>query len=328
MITMTRRQLVAGCLAFSGTSFSARSVLAQSYPSRPVHLLVGGAAGSVPDTVARLVADRLGAVLRQQVVVENRPGAGGNIAMQGLVTSEPDGYTLALATMSQAVFNRYLFANLPYDPVRDLAPVSPLVTGAFALAAHPKFPPSTLAEFISLAKAEPGKVLLGTTQLGSPPYVTASMLLRAAGIKATLVPFRSGQDGMTALMRGDTQVFVDAPTIIVPQVKAGTVKVLAVTGREREPELPDVPTVAEAGLPSGQSEAWIGLVAPARTPVEIITRLNREIGNVLAQTDVREKLRSLSFTPVPSSPEEFQVLIQDEHTRWGSIIREAGLRLE
>jgi tripartite-type tricarboxylate transporter receptor subunit TctC len=278
--------------------------------------------------VARLIGEQLAAALGQPVVIENRPGAGGNIAMQGLVTSAPDGYTLALATMSQAVFNSYLFANLPYDPLRDLAPISPLVTGAFALAAHPAFPANTLTEFVGLAKAEPGKVLLGTTQLGSPPYVTASMLLRAAGIKVTLVPFRSGQDGLTAVMRGDTQVFVDAPTIMVPQVHASKVKVLAVTGREREAELPNVPTVSEAGLSQAQSEAWIGLVAPAQTPPEIIAHLNQGVRAVLTRPDMQDKLRTLSFVPVTSGPEEFRQLIREEHVRWGSIIREAGLRID
>jgi tripartite-type tricarboxylate transporter receptor subunit TctC len=282
----------------------------------------------VPDTVARLIGERLGAALGQNVVVENRPGAGGNIAMQALVSSAPDGHTLALATMSQAVFNPYLFANTGYDPLRDLAPVSPLVSGAFALAAHPAFPANTLPEFIALTKREPGKVLVGTTQLGSPPYVTLSMLLRAAGIQVTVVPFRSGQDGLTAVMRGDTQAFLDAPTIITPQAKAGTLKVLVVTGREREIELPDVPTAAEMGLPAAQSEAWIGLVAPARTPGEIVLRVNREITGLLALPELRDRLRQLSFVTVAATPEEFQRLIRDEHGRWSSVIREAGLRLD
>jgi tripartite-type tricarboxylate transporter receptor subunit TctC len=329
MNPITRRQLLVAVAAASGGALMPSvGPLAQVYPSRPIHLLVGGAAGSVPDTLARLVAEWLSPALGQQVVVENRPGAGGSIAMQGLVASEPDGHTLALATMSQAVFNSYLFANLPYDPRRDLAPVSPLVSGAFALAANPKFQPNTLSEFIAAAKAEPGKLLIGTTQLGSPPYVTASMLLRAAGIEATLVPFRSGQAGVTAAVRGDVQAFVDAPTIIVPQVHSGALKVLVVTGRDREPELPDVPTVKEAGLPSAQSEAWIGLVAPARTPDSIISRLNKEIGSLLATTAIRERLRRLSFVAVHTSPEEFRRLIEDEHAHWGTVIRSAGLRLE
>ena len=330
MTGMSRRELLAGALALS-TALGRTSVVAataQAYPSRPVHLLVGGAAGSVPDTVARLIAEHLAAGLGQPVVVENRPGAGGIIAMRGLVGSEPDGHTLALATMSQAVFNSYLFSELPYDPMRDLEPVTPLVNGAFALAAHPGFPPNTLAEFITAAKAEPGRLLFGTAAKGSPPHLAALILTRAAGVEVSLVPFASGQDGLIAVMRGDIPVFLDAPTIISPQAKAGALKVLVVTGRAREPELPGVETVAEAGLPSAGSEAWIGLVAPARTPPEVVARLNAEVSALLARPDLRERLRALSFAPVSASPEEFRRLIHDEHARWGTTIREAGLKLD
>ena len=328
MTTITRRGLLATALAIPVTPLPViRPAHAQPYPSRIVYLLVGGPAGSVPDAVARVVADRLSGALGQTVVVENRPGAAGNLAMQALVSSAPDGHTLALATMSQAVFNTYLFATPGYDPLRDLAPVSPLVSGAFALAGNPNLPANTLPEFVALAKKEPGKLLVGTAQLGSPPYVTLSLLQRAAGIQVTTVPFRSGQDGLTAVMRGDTQAFVDAPTIITPQAKAGTLKVLVVTGREREPELPHVPTVSEIGLSEAQSEAWIGLVAPARTPPEIVSRLNRQVASILREPELRESLRRMSFVAVSASPEEFQKLIRDEHGRWSTVIREAGLRL-
>ena len=325
MPSINRRAVLASALA---QPFASASGGAQSYPSRPVHILVGGAPGSVPDTVARVIGDRLSAALGQNVVVENRPGAAGNIAMKGLLSSAPDGHTLALTTMSQAVFNAYLFANPGYDPLRDLAPVSPLVSGAFALAAHPGVSASTFSEFIALAKKEPGKLVIGTTQLGSPPHITLSLLQRATTIQATVVPFRSGQEGLTAVMRGDTQAFVDAPTIISPQVQTGALKVLVVTGREREPELPTVPTIAEVGFPEAQSEAWIGLVAPAGAPAEVVSRLNREIRRILGEPALRERLRRMSFVTVPASPEEFQQMIREEHGRWSKVIREAKLRVE
>jgi tripartite-type tricarboxylate transporter receptor subunit TctC len=184
---MTRRQVLLSSLAFSTAFFvSDRSATALSYPTKPIRLLVGGAAGSVPDTVARVIADRLSPRLGQPVVVENRPGAGGTLAIIGLIGSEPDGHTLALATMSQAVFNRYLYSKLPYDPQRDLEPVAPLATGAMAVAAHPSFAATTFSEFVAIAAAQPDKVLVATTQVGSPPYVFSLFVARATGVKVTL----------------------------------------------------------------------------------------------------------------------------------------------
>jgi tripartite-type tricarboxylate transporter receptor subunit TctC len=326
---MTRRQVLLGSLAFSTAFFiSDRSATARSYPTKPIRLLVGGAAGSVPDTLARVIADRLSPQLGQPVLVENRPGAGGALAISGLIGSEPDGHTLALATMSQAVFNRYLYSKLPYDPQRDLEPVAPLATGAMAVAAHPSFAATNFSEFVAIAKAHPDKVLVATTQVGSPPYVFSLLLARATGVKIALIPHRSGVDGMTAVLRGDVQIFVDAPTIIAPQVKAGAVKALAVTGRSREAELPGVPTVSEAGYPSAQAEAWIGLVAPAHTPSQIVSHINRVLVAILGDVDFRRRLEKLSFAPMIGSPEEFRTLIQEDHARWGALIRDAGISLD
>jgi tripartite-type tricarboxylate transporter receptor subunit TctC len=329
MASPRRRDVLAGALTLPVASTAAGVAGAQAQsPARPVRLLVGGAAGSVPDTLARLVAERLAPGLGQPVLVENRPGAGGIVAMQALVGGEPDGHTLALATMSQAVFNSYLFGRLPYDPLRDLEPIAPLVSAAFALAAHPGFAVDTLAGLVAAARAGPGSVFLGTPANGSPPHIAALMLARAAGIAVSFVPFSSGPDGLKAVLRGDVPLFLDGPTIVSPQVRAGALKALVVTGREREPELPGVPTVAEAGLPEATCEAWIGLVAPARTPPALVARLNREVSAVLAQAGLRERLRALSFVALPASPEEFRRLILEGHGRWGPAIRETGLKLD
>jgi tripartite-type tricarboxylate transporter receptor subunit TctC len=326
---VTRRGLLLGTVMLSaGVSLARRQAIAASYPTRPIRFLVGGAAGGVADVIARLLGDRLSTALRQPIVIENRPGAGGIVAMQAMVVSPPDGYTIALATMSQAVFNSYLFSKLPYDPLRDLEPVSPLVTGAMALAAHPAFPANTFGEFVSMARAQPGKIYLGFPQNGSPPHLIAELVMRAAGIEVTFVPFKSGPDALTGVLRGDIQIGVDAPMMFTPHVKDRTLKVLAVTGRSREDAMPDVPTVAEAGFAGAQGEAWIGVVAPARTPRDIVLRLNHEIATILAIPELRGRLQTLSFTPLVATPEEFQALIRDEHTRWGTLIREAGLKLD
>jgi tripartite-type tricarboxylate transporter receptor subunit TctC len=300
---------------------------AQSYPSRPVTLLVGGAPGSVPDIMIRPIAQRLSIALGHAVVVENRPGAAGSIAMSALLQSAADGHTLALATMSQAVFNTYLFAKLPYDPLRDLEPVAPLVSGAMALAAHPSLPARTLREFVALAKAQPGKTFIAMPQSGSPPHIIALLLNRAMGIEVTMVPHKSGTDAVNAVVSGEIPLLFDAPTIISNQVQAGKLKALMVTGRQREPALPETPTASEAGF-DVQGEAWIGLVAPRGTPAAVVQRLNREIGAILATSEINAAMARLSFRTLTSTPEAFRRLIQDEHTKWSAVIRHAGLRLE
>jgi tripartite-type tricarboxylate transporter receptor subunit TctC len=326
---ISRRQMLSTPLALSTIlALGTWQAMAVDYPNRPIHLLVGGAAGSVPDTLARLIADRLSSSLGQPVVTEDRPGAAGVIAINALLGAARDGYTLALATMSQAVFNSYLFSKLSYDPLRDLEPIAPLASGAMAIAANPSFAANSFAELLALAKAKPGEVLVGTAGIGSPPNVFAHLLADAAGIKVRLIPYVSGPDGIAGVMHGDVQIFIDAPTIIAPQVKAGSLKALVVTGRSRDGELPGVPTIAEAGLPAAQTEAWIGLVAATGTPSQIVARLNRELVAILADPEVRRRLEVISFTPMSGSPEEFRKLIADDHSRWRPIIEQAGIHLD
>ncbi|MEW6644708.1 MAG: tripartite tricarboxylate transporter substrate binding protein [Pseudomonadota bacterium] len=325
---VTRRRLLQGASGVSALALFGTSARTETLPARPFHLFVGGGPGSVPDLVARVIGDKLSAVAGQPVVVENRPGAGGIIAMQALTSAGADGAALAIASMSQLVFNSYLFSKLPYDPQRDVAPVAPLVVGALAVAAHPSVPAATFAEFVTYAKSRPGGVAVGTAGNGSPPDVVTRLLVRTAGLDVTFVPFRTGPEGLTGVMRGDVQLFVDAPPLIAPQVKAGAVKALAVTGSVREPDLPDVPTVAEAGFPGAEAEAWLGLVARAGTPDGILAELNRMVSGIMATAEVREQFARLSFRPLAGSREAFRAMIDDGHRRWGPVIREAGLRLD
>ena len=330
MTRILRRRFLLGAVVLSAASLARRPAraAAEAYPLRPIRLLVGGAPGSVPDTIARLIAERLAAALGQPVIVDDRPGASGIIAMQGLVGASADGYTIALATMSQAVFNTYLFSRLSYDPLRDLAPISPLVAGGMVIVANARFPANDFAGFIAQAKAHPGAILFGTTALGSPPDVVVRFLMRAAGVDVTFVPFKSGPEGVSAVLRGDVALFVDAPLIVAGQVKAGKLKALAVTGHAREKELPEIPTVMESGYPAILAEPWIGLVAPAHTPSEIVERLNREIAAILNDADLQRRLQALGFVTLTGSPSQFGALIRDEHARWGPVIKEAGLKLD
>jgi tripartite-type tricarboxylate transporter receptor subunit TctC len=316
---ISRRQIIFGAAIFSATAYLlAGRAVANAYPMKPIRLLVGGAAGSVPDVLARLLGERLSTALGQPIVIENRPGAGGILAMQGLTASPADGYTLAIATMSQAVFNSYLFSKLTYDPLTDLEPISPLVTGGMAVAANPAFPANDLGQLIQLASRDPGKILVGIPSNGSPPHVIAELLVHTAGIEVAFVPFRSGPDAVGSVL----------PLIIAPHVIDGTLKGLVVTGGSREETLPGVRTVAEAGFAGAEGEAWIGLVAPAHTPRDVVMKLNLEIAAILATPTLRERLRELSFAPMTSTPEEFRALLRREHTRWGAVIRGAGIKLD
>lgn len=323
---MNRRQMLS-VLPVAGLAMAHGFAQAQAYPSRPITLLVGGAPGSVPDVMVRPIAERLSSSLGQPVVVENKPGAAGSLAMAALVRSNADGHTLALATMSQAIFNAYLFAKLPYDPLRDLEPVAPLVTGAMVLAAHPSFAARSLSEFVALAKAQPGKLFVSMPPPGSPPHIVALLLNRATGVDVTMVPHKSGNEAVNAVVAGEIPLLIDAPTIISPQVQAGRLRALAVTGAQREPVLPETPTVSESGF-NVHGEAWIGLVARSGTPAAIVQRLNRDLAEIMGSAEMRSLMARLSFRTLSSTPEQFRNLIKEEHAKWGTVIREAGLKLE
>lgn len=323
---MNRRRILS-LLPVAGLTLAHATARAQSYPSRPITLLVGGAPGSGPDTMVRPVAERLSAALGQLVVVVNKPGAAGSLAMAALTQSAADGHTLALVTMSQAVFNTYLFAKLPYDALRDFEPVAPLVTGAMVLAAHPSFAARSLPEFVALAKAQPGMLFVAIPQAGSPPHIIALLLNRAAGIDVTFVPHKSGTDAINAVLSGEIALLVDGSVIIAPHVQAGKLKALAVTGRQRDLALPQTPTASESGI-EAPGEAWFGLVAPRGTPTAIVQRLNRDLTGIMAVADMRSSMARLGMRTLSSTPEEFRGLIAQEHAKWGPLIRAAGLKIE
>jgi tripartite-type tricarboxylate transporter receptor subunit TctC len=322
-----KRRRILQLLPLAGLNLAPSFARAQTFPSRPITLLVGGAPGSGPDVMVRPIAERLSAVLGQPVVVVNKPGAAGSLAVTALMQSAPDGHTLALATMSQAVFNTYLFAKLPYDALRDLEPIAPLVTGAMVLAAHPSFPARSLAELVALAKSSPGKYFIAIPQAGSPPHIVALLLNRAAGIETTFVPHKSGSEAIHAAISGEIPLLVDGPVIISSHVQAGKLKALAVTGRQREAVLPQTPTAAESGF-DAPGEAWFGLVAPTGTPAAIVQRLNREVTAVMASAEMQKTMGGLGFRTLQSTPDEFRSLIRQEHAKWGPLIRDAGLKID
>ena len=302
--------------------------MAQAYPDRPLKILVGGAPGSVPDTMIRPIAEQLSASLGQPVVVENKPGAAGIVAMEALTRAAPDGYTLAVATMSQAVFNSYLFSKLPYDPQHDLEPVATLVTGALVLAANPAFPANSLAEVVKVASVGAEKLFVAIPQTGSPPHVLGLLIQRTAGIEFTMVPYKAGIEAVAAAVAGEVPLVIEAPTAIAPQVRAGKLKGLMVTGREREPSLPNTPTAIESGFVDVQGEAWIGLVAPAGTAAPRIARLNKALVEILGMSQMKDRMASLGFRPLVKSPQDFDKLMAAERIKWSAVIRNASLKLD
>jgi tripartite-type tricarboxylate transporter receptor subunit TctC len=325
---ITRRTALLGSLAaFAGTLMSTRRASSARWPERPIKLIVGGAPGSVPDSLARLAADALSREVDQPVIIENRPGAGGIVAMQSLIGSAPDGHTLALATISQAVYNSYLYSKLSYDPRRDLSAVSTLAATASILVAHLSVRGGTLAEVVAQSQAEPDRFMIGIPASGSPPHIAALLLMRETGLKASFVPFRSGPDALQALLRGDIQLLVDGPTLLAPHVAEGKIKAVVALAGRRESVLPDMPTVAEAGFPGATSESWMGLVAPRATSGEIVHALARAAGAILSHPDYRGALERISIRPTASTPEDFAALLQREHERWAPILRTAGIKL-
>lgn len=326
--SLNRRGLLQGALALSASALSLPGHgFAGAYPAKPIRLLAGAPAGTTPDILARIFAEALAANVNQPVVVENRPGPGGIAAMQALVGSEPDGYTLGLATMNQVIFDSYLFASLPYNPRTDVAPITLLGSNSNAIAVAKSFAADNFAELVAAARARPGKLNVGTALPGAPPQIFAHVLAHVAGIEVSYIPYRSGLDALAALLRGEIQVLVDAPVIMLPEVKAETIKVLVVSSREREHELPAVPTLAEAGYPAAESEPWVGLVAPSRTPAELVARLNRAALLGLTSQKVLRRFDALGITARSTTPEEFRGLIAREHARWGAMIHDADIRM-
>jgi len=301
---------------------------AHDFPERPIRLITGGAPGSPTDLVARPLAESLSKALGQPVVVENRTGAGGIVAMDLLAKAPADGYTLGVASTSQLVFNSYLFSNLPYDPLRDLVPVALLVSGPVALAAHPSFSCNSLTDLIALAKARPGGIDYAVPQIGSPPHVMALLVAHSAGIHMNVVPFRSASDAVKSVLAGDVPIIFLAPSLVAPMVHAGKLKALAVIGFDRIAALADTPTAAESGFQETRVEAWIGLVAPARTPAQVIQRINLEVEKAIRSPDLKRYYEGGGYRILGGSSEAFSSRVSNEHGLWRSVIRDSGLKLD
>jgi tripartite-type tricarboxylate transporter receptor subunit TctC len=325
-MNLQRRQflhLVTGAVALPAVSGLAS---AQAYPTRPVRIIHGFFAGGSADLFARLIGQWLSERLGQPFIIENRPGAGGNIATETVVRAAPDGYTLLLVTVSNAI-NEVLFEKLNFNFIRDVAPIATVTRGIGVMVVNPSFPAKSVPELIAYAKANPGKMNMASGGNGGPQHIYGEYFKMMAGVDVLHVPYRGGPAALTALIAGEVQMMIDNLSIAIEQIRAGRLRALAVTASTRSEVLPDVPTLAEFVL-GYEATAWLGMGAPRNTPREIIEKLNKEINAALADPKLKARITDLGYTPFVSSSAEFGQFIVDETEKWGKVIRAANIRAE
>jgi tripartite-type tricarboxylate transporter receptor subunit TctC len=324
-MTLLRRQFLHLTAAAGVLPALPRVARADAYPSRPVRMLVGSTPGASPDVVARLFGQWLSERLGQPFVIDNRPAGGGNLAAEPVVRAPPDGYMLLVFSASNAIDVTLLAATLNFNLERDIAPVAALVDLPMLLLVNPSFPAKTLPAFIAYAKANPGKVNIGTPPVGSPQYVSAALLEMMSDIKLAVIPYRGGPAAVTDALGGQIQGVMGTVALLIDQVKAGALRALAITSTKRSELLPDVPTVGEV-LPGYQASQWIGVGAPKNTPAPVVDKLNAEINAALADPAMKAKLIALGGLPLPGSPNQFGKFVADETVKWAKVVKFSGAR--
>ena len=307
-------------------AFATFAVNAQQFPSRPVRFVVPFAPGGSTDTLARTIGVKLADGLGQQVVVDNRSGGNGNIGMEIVAKSPPDGHTLVLGYIANLAIAPSLYAKMPYDPVKDFAPITQPASSPNVLTAHPSVQAKNLKELIALAKANPGKVSFASTGVASVGHLTGELINNLAGIRITHVPYKGSGQAVTDILGGHVQLMYSGLSSTIAHIKSGKLRALAVTGAKRSPALADVPTIAEQGFPGVEATAWYGVLAPAGTPKPVITRLHGEIVKILRQPDVVQRLDGLGFEIVASTPEQFGAYIRSEITKWAKVVKASGAK--
>ena len=313
-------------LGITGVALCA-DAFAQAYPAKSVRLIVPYAPGGGVDIVARTLAQELTRRMGQQIIVDNRTGAGGNIGSDVVAKATPDGYTLLIASPANAI-NPSLYAKMPFNPMRDLTPVALIATVPAVLLASPALPVKTVKELVALAKAKPGTLNFGSGGSGTTEHLAGEMLNAQAGIDMQHVPYKGGAAVLPDLISGQISVFFVNQPFALPYIKAGTVKVLGVASDERSAALPDVPTLAEAGFADFRVSVWYGIMAPAATPKGIVSQLNREIVAALASPEMRERLLAMSLKPLPGTPADFASFFADEMTRWARVVKTSGAKAD
>jgi len=300
---------------------------AAAFPNKPIRILVPSSPAGASDFLARLIGAKLSEIWRQQVVIDNRAGAGGIIGSEIVARAAPDGYTLLIVATGYTV-NPFLYTKLPYDTVKDFAPVTQLVSTTHVLVAHPSAAIQSIKELLSLARAKPGYFTYATSGIGTGGYLSVELFKKMAGVEMTGVPYKGAGEATAAVLGGQVQMLFTQVAPALPHVRTGKLRALATTSLQRSPELPDVPTLSESGLAGFQVDAWNGILAPARTPQEIIAKLQGEIAKILHSPEFRARLASFGFEPVGNTPAQFAAMIESEMGKWEKLIKEAGIKPE
>jgi len=300
----------------------------QAYPDKPIRVIVPVPAGGTPDVVARMVAPGLSGLLGQQLVIDNRGGAGGLIATELAARAVPDGYTLFFGSPGSLTILPHLHKQVAYDPLKDFAPVSLVSIGPFLLITHPSAPVKTVKDLIALARAEPGKLNYASAGNGTPNHLAMEMFKSMAGVNITHVPYKGAPQAVTDLIGGSVDLMFNSIPPALPHIKSGRLKLLAVASARRSPQLPEVPTVSEAGVPGFEAITWFGLLAPARTPKQIVVRLNELVVKVVRAPELKSQLESLGYDAVGGSSSEFAAFIRAESEKYAKVVKLSGAKVD
>jgi tripartite-type tricarboxylate transporter receptor subunit TctC len=299
---------------------------AQDFPTRPIRIVIAFPAGGPTDFVGRLIADRMTAVLGQRVFIENKPGANGTLGGETVAKSDPDGYTLFLTTAGAVTVSPHIMANMPYDALRDFAPVALVTTVTEVLVVTPKSGIKNAKELVALAKEKPGAITFASTGIGSPPHLAQELLSSSAGVKFLHVPYRGAAPALTDILGGQVQVLAADIPVLIAQIQAGSLLPIGAAANKRDAILPDVPTLAEQGYPNTDASNWYGLLAPAKTPAAVVAKINGAVNAALNEPQTRDKLIQSGATPVGGTPESFGTFMKAEYEKWGRVVAERGIK--
>jgi tripartite-type tricarboxylate transporter receptor subunit TctC len=327
MSGLTRRDVLRLASGLAAVPFVSERASAQSYPTRPVRVIVAYAPGGVTDVLTRLIVAKVGEQLGRQFYVENIPGGSGNIGMGQAARAAPDGYTL-LGAFAALAINPILFEKTPFDPVKDFEPISLAATSTTILVVNPTVPAKSIGELVALIRANPGKYSYSSAGIGTQSHLAGEQFRLSLGLDVVHVPFNGGSPAVAAVVGGHTPIGFATPTAAAPQIEDGKVRGIAVTSKQRSRALPGVATMTEAGHGDIEGDSWVGFVAPAGTPKDVVTLLNREIVKAIAQPDTRDKLTALGYDPVGSTPEELGAQIKSDIVTWAKVIRAANIRVQ
>ena len=325
---MQRRHfLQATAVALAAGTTGAASAQA-GWPQRPIRLVVPFTPGGGTDATSRVVAERLTTLEHWTMVIDNKPGAAGNIGLDAVAKAAADGYTIGMGQTSNLTINPWLYAKMPFDALKDFTPIAEVAAQPVVLVVRQDSPFRTLADFVKAAKAKPGEYSVAQAGSGTVGHLAGEMFARRAGIRILQVPYKGASPAMTDLLGGQIGLYFGSSVSVMPQVSGGKVRALAVTSEQRLPALPDVPTVAEQGFPGFEATTWVGLVGPAGMPADVVARINAAVVKAVAGKDVQEKLRLDGSVPATGTPQQFDAYIRAEHAKWGTLIREANIKLD